>query len=119
MPSSSAKKKNSEKTKKKNFKSKKKLNSVLIQNRQILVIFEYLQAKLQRFRDCRMLLRTRKAIEKTLADVQIKDHFFAYAVLRSCKKCLLKLTENSDLNIFTNMVAKINIVRCSQNLKID
>ena len=34
-----------------NFKSKKKLNSEVIQNDEILVICQYLLAKQQRFRD--------------------------------------------------------------------
>ena len=59
--------------KNKKFKSKKKLNSVLIQNYEVLVIDHYLQAKLQRFADykVRYSCAMRKESRKFLAVVQI------------------------------------------------
>ena len=85
-----------------NFKSKKKLNTVQIQKDEILAIFKYLQAKLQQFRDYRILLRRR--LRKFLPDFQCFLQFYDAA-----KKCLLKLTDLSELNSFTNVVAKIDI----------
>ena len=65
MPASAVKK-TKNKRKRLNFKSKKKLNPVLIQSDEIL-IFQYLPAKLQQFRDCRPLLRTPPLVTNFLA----------------------------------------------------
>ena len=62
--SASAVKKNYEQKKKIIFKSNKKLNYVLIQNDEILVIFQYLQEKLLRFRDYTLQLHIAQATEK-------------------------------------------------------
>ena len=60
------------------------------------------------------LRRHSNQLRKFFAIVQIKKKtsFFGYAILRCCKrgnKNLRKLTEHSELNNFTNMVAKIDI----------
>ena len=77
---------------------------MLIQNDEILVIFQYLQAKYwQRFYNYRVLLQTAQATHKYLDVLKSKKtpYFFAFAVLRCCKKAkksLLKLTEHSELD---------------------
>ena len=65
-------KKTKNKRKRINFKSKKQLNSVLIKNNKILVIFFYLQKKSQRFWNIRVLLRTVKTNYKVLIVDQVK-----------------------------------------------
>ena len=62
------------------FKSKKKLNSVLVQNNQILEIYQYLQANLQRFRDYEVLLC--RQLKNVLAVVQIEKQKFAFLLLQ-------------------------------------
>ena len=55
-----------------NFISKTKLNSVLIRNNQVLVIFWHLQAKLHQFRKYIVMLRTALATKMFLVLIQIK-----------------------------------------------
>ena len=64
------------------------LNSVLIQNDAILVICQYLQAKLQQFRDYKVLLHIVQVIEKNFGcclNRKKKTRFLAFVILRCCK----------------------------------
>ena len=116
MPAS-AEEKFKSKRKRITFKSKKKLNPVLVKNNQILEIFQHLQAKLQRFRDYRGLQRVAQVTEKSFGCHlnRKQKHKLAFrcrnfTLPQSGKKQrLLKLTEHLELINFTNMVAKIDI----------
>ena len=87
--STSALKKIKKQSKKNEFSNlKKRLNALLIQNDKILVIFKYLQAKWQQFREYRVLLRIAlvSILRTFLAVVQIKKtRFFAFSNIRCCK----------------------------------
>ena len=77
------------------------------------MVFSRLQAKLLRFRDYRVLLGV-VHLRKLSAFVQIaKNSLFCFCnftmLAKAGKKNLLKLTEHSELNSFTNMAAEIDI----------
>ena len=78
---------------------------MLIQNDEILVIFQYLQAKY-----CRVLLQTAQATHKYLDVLKSKKkipYFFAFAVLRCCKKVFAQADRAFGIglqNNFKNMV---------------
>ena len=86
---------------------------MLIQNDTILVIFLYLQAKLQLFKII-SAVALRKQLRKNfwqLFDLK-KACFFAFAILRCCKarkKPSLKQTDQQELKSVLNMPAKIDI----------
>ena len=63
-----------------NFISKTKLNSVLIRNDQVWMIFWHLQAKLHQFRKYIVMLRTAQAARMFLVLIQIK--MLAFSLLQ-------------------------------------
>ena len=81
------------------------------------MIYQYLEAKLRRFRGYKVILHTAEAILRkilTIVQIEKKTLLFAFAILRCCnknskKKRNLKLKEHSELNNFANMVAEIDI----------
>ena len=65
-----------------NIQIQKQLHSVLIQNDETLLIFHYLQAKLQRFRNNSVLLRIAKAKHSFARRSSFKKfRFIAFAIL--------------------------------------
>ena len=95
MPVLAAAKK--EQTKKIKFQIYKEPNSAQIHNHEIFVIFQYLQEKLEWFRDYKLLLR--KQMGKILTAVQITKNllFEIYDVANAAKEHFLKLTKYSEL----------------------
>ena len=111
MPASAVKKLKSKWKKK--FQIEKK--SVLIKN-EILVIFEYLQTKLKRFRYHKLRKQIRNSFKLK------KTRFFLFAILRCCKngkkKRLLKLIRAFEIEQFCKRVWQ-NKHRGSQNSRIN
>ena len=124
MPASSSNKKIKER-KRINFKSQKAttVNSVLFQNDKILVIFQYLQTNYcigaEIFERC-FTLRSQLINIWIFPDKKIsifsRLHFFDVA--KGATKCLLKLTENSELNTKTALKTRsLKLTRTSSEFK--
>ena len=99
-----------------NFISKTKLNSVLIRNDQVRVIFWHLQAKLHQFRKCIVMLRTAQATRMFLVLIQIKllasSLLQFYDAGKTTKKSVCSIIQSIG-----NTTILCNWYRCSQNLR--
>ena len=81
------------------------------------MIWQYLQAKLQRFRDYKLMFRNEQAVKIFCLLFKIIEKKFIILICNitmlqlkaAQKKRLLQLTKDSELNNFTNMIAKIDI----------
>ena len=95
----------------------------MIQNDEILVIFQYLQAKLQRFRDSVTLFRIVQAVEKKFVCCSSRKTLpfmlllFYDAAKAAKKQRLIKLKKHSESSSFTNLVA-MKRVYWMQNTKL-
>ena len=87
-----------------------KINSALIQNDKVLIIFEYLLAKLQ-FRDYSVLLRTVQATEKIFGN-RLNQQKLSFSSVRFCdagRGYEKSFTRADKASSFANKAAKIGI----------
>ena len=111
MPASAATKTRKNKQNGINFKFKNKVKSAPNHSDEILVIFQHLEAKLQRFQNNKFLKK--KFWENSL--------FQFYDDAKAAKKRLRMLSEHSELKKFMSMFARIYIdaLKISKQMRLN